>query len=465
MLPNNYNDYSIITSNFNSNYYDLLGQKENLGFNLQTLSRLSWSDIGDYFSTLINEIGLGLNVSNISSRSGGGPMFSEPNLTNQYVYDMMLRIPGERPKEGTIKERITKKYGFDVSYADDDNLRRLDKNITSSRINIVTDNSFNEIADRYNADAITLGPNIIFAKDKFNSQTPQGMALLVHELTHIYQLKKLHDSPYGNYHNPANSLKNKWEQEALNNEQFAYELLTDSNKLYENALSYGKIHAMYDQNMVSSFVLPYHIANNYDINGDYNDNRVNNARKTSVDLTTILEIVSKKNSSFEQVGSSLGDIESYRYPTLLPSFFTIPRLDLLPSNKSPYLNTTSSDSLAYNNYPDLSFGNMLNPTKNDIVSRTTTNNSANSKYYVNNSSSNSISYPITPLFAEHSRNIDMNSALGSDSSQHTSVSLPPAMDNPLSSNTVNLDIEAIAEKVYQILYNKIKIQRARRGIR
>ena len=102
VLPNNYNDYSIITSNFNSNYYDLLGQKENLGFNLQTLSRLSWSDIGDYFSTLINEIGLGLNVSNISSRSGGGPMFSEPNLTNQYVYDMMLRIPGKKTEPANL---------------------------------------------------------------------------------------------------------------------------------------------------------------------------------------------------------------------------------------------------------------------------------------------------------------------------------------------------------------------------
>ena len=64
-IPNNYNSNSNITSII-SNYYDLFGQKENLGFNLQTLSRLSWSDIGDYFTTLINEMGLGQNVSNIS---------------------------------------------------------------------------------------------------------------------------------------------------------------------------------------------------------------------------------------------------------------------------------------------------------------------------------------------------------------------------------------------------------------
>ena len=50
--PNNYNDNRNISSIINSNYYDLLRQKENLGFNLQTLSRLSWSDIGDYFQIL-----------------------------------------------------------------------------------------------------------------------------------------------------------------------------------------------------------------------------------------------------------------------------------------------------------------------------------------------------------------------------------------------------------------------------
>jgi hypothetical protein len=70
-------------------------------------------------------------------------------------------------------------------------------------------------------------------------------------------------------------------------------------------------------------------------------------------------------------------------------------------------------------------------------------------------------HPITPLFAERNRNIDL------DSSQHTPISPPPSsppMDNS-SSNIVNLDIQAIAEKVYQILQDKIKIQRARRGMR
>jgi hypothetical protein len=92
-----------------------------------------------------------------------------------------------------------------------------------------------------------------------------------------------------------------------------------------------------------------------------------------------------------------------------------------------------------------------------------TNDIANGNY--NNISINS-THPVTPLLAERSRNIDL------DSIQHAPTSLPtpppsppPAMDNYSSSNIVNLDIQAIAEKVYQILHDKIKIQRARRGIR
>ena len=85
------------------------------------------------------------------------------------------------------------------------------------------------------------------------------MALLVHELTHIYQLKKLHDFPVGNYRNTANRLKDTWEQEALDNEQFTYDLLTYSRtKLNQNALPYSNIHAISYNHMVSSLVHLYH---------------------------------------------------------------------------------------------------------------------------------------------------------------------------------------------------------------
>ena len=283
--PNNYKD-NRNSSIINSNYYGLLRQNDNLGFNLQTLSRLSWTDIGSYFSTLINGMGLGQNISD------SGHIYSEPNLANQFVYDMMLGIPGG-VEDGTLNEKQkNRKDETDVSYASDHSLSRLEKNITSSKLNIISDNSFDEMLNRYNADAITLGPNIIFATDKFNTYTPQGMALLVHELTHAYQLKKLHELPVGDFRNAANRLNDSWEQEALDNEQFAYNFLTYTNKLNQIALPYSNIDAIYDNHMVS-IGSPYHNADSYDTHADYDKSSLNYA-KTSIDLTTIIEMISKK---------------------------------------------------------------------------------------------------------------------------------------------------------------------------
>src|SRR5262245_31041592 len=117
-------------------YNSLFGHRGSLGFNLQALSRLSWFDIGDYFSTLLSELGLvGQNDKNNSIE-----ISSISSLLTPYEY---------------------------------------------GKVNIITDNELSEIPGKYNADAITIGSNIIFRKDKFNAHSPQGIALLVHELTHI----------------------------------------------------------------------------------------------------------------------------------------------------------------------------------------------------------------------------------------------------------------------------------------
>ena len=87
---------------------NILGRRDQL---LRTIyDRLSWSDIGDYFSNLINEMGLGMNVSNVSNSNSSvsNPIYSEPNLANQFVYyNTMFRIPGEGT-EGTNLSRRKK---------------------------------------------------------------------------------------------------------------------------------------------------------------------------------------------------------------------------------------------------------------------------------------------------------------------------------------------------------------------
>ena len=260
--------------NTDKDYNNFPGQKKDLGFNLQTLSRLSWSDIGDYFSNLINEVGLGLNVrdiinsssisnnSSINDISGNiSPLYFEPSLANQFVYGTKSKIPVEKEDDRIREAKITKRYLMDIYDTYRYNIYRHNTNIASPQINIITDNSFSEIADRYNADAVTLGPNVIFAKNKFDSHSPRGIALLVHELTHIYQLKKLQDFPQGNYHDSVARFKDEWEQEALLNEQFTYDLLTFPTTLYQNALPYSDIQAMSYNNIVSSIAPPYYLAN------------------------------------------------------------------------------------------------------------------------------------------------------------------------------------------------------------
>ena len=131
---------------------------------------------------------------------------------------------------------------------------------------------------------------------------------------------------------------------------------------------------------------------------------------------------------------------------------------MFPSNKNPYPTNASSHSFAYN-YPDLSFSNITNSSINNI-----TNTiyhcyeivllliiSLSSNY--NNIDMNNSTNPITPLFAERNRNIDLDSSYNRITPLSPSSLYPLTMDNS-SSNIVNLDIEAIAEKVYQILHRQ-----------
>ena len=54
----------------------------------------------------------------LADSRNSNPIYSEPNLANQFVYyNMMLRIPGEREEDRNIKERITKKYLNRISNA------------------------------------------------------------------------------------------------------------------------------------------------------------------------------------------------------------------------------------------------------------------------------------------------------------------------------------------------------------
>ncbi len=54
-------------------------------------------------------------------------------------------------------------------------------------VRIHTDFVADSIARALDADALTIGKHIFFASGKFNLSTPEGIALLGHELTHVHQ--------------------------------------------------------------------------------------------------------------------------------------------------------------------------------------------------------------------------------------------------------------------------------------
>ncbi len=56
-------------------------------------------------------------------------------------------------------------------------------------IDVHTGTYANRLTHLFNADAITLGNEIFFAESKFDLINPKGIALLVHELTHINQMQ------------------------------------------------------------------------------------------------------------------------------------------------------------------------------------------------------------------------------------------------------------------------------------
>ena len=138
-------------------------------------------------------------------------------------------------------------------------------------------------------------------------------------------------------HNTASGLKNRWEQEALGNEQLTYDLLTSSTRSYQNALPYSYLQTMSYGNMVSPATSPYraltsphNLESGYYFNAEYDSNRFNYITRHDVDLTTIFDIISRINGPAEQLRSSLKDIGSYDYPTLITPTISVINPDLFP---------------------------------------------------------------------------------------------------------------------------------------
>jgi hypothetical protein len=351
------------------------------------------------------------------------------------------------------------------------------KNTDTSKINIFIDSLTNGLTNKYNADAITFGSNIIFAKDKFDIHTPQGISLLMHELTHVYQLRQLqnyHSSE--NINNIAYNLKDSLEKEAQDTEQYFYNYFllslknqqTDKKKYFSNDFS-----NRFNNPIISNL----HSTNYYTINNtDKNYNRLNNMPISDLSLANNLRFNLESDSS------------SKLMPFLTESIFKEnnfninPRLPSLGDSLHSFQGNNAIQEDNYNpsnsSYPYLSFNiiNYVNNSNSFVTSKANNNSStstiaaatAASKGAAANTADNNNNYPVMPFFlAERSRNISADNSIDLSSNQQSQISIP--FISPINNTSMPrfsiYDIEIIAEKVYQILQNKIKIQRVRRGIR
>lgn len=83
------------------------------------------------------------------------------------------------------------------------------------QLRVYSDSLLNELLDKHNAHAMTLGSDIYIRSDKYHPETTEGLALLGHEMTHVAQ----------QYSEPLLPIINDTgihETEALNNEKLVH---------------------------------------------------------------------------------------------------------------------------------------------------------------------------------------------------------------------------------------------------
>ncbi len=364
---------------------------------------------------------------------------------------------------------------------------------SNSNLKIYSDDKTSKILRTFNADAMTLGQNILFSKDKFNLRTPTGFALLIHELTHVQQLRESNSL----YSNESGIKTNKqipsslWEKEALDNEKLSlkYYKYLDKKQVENSSLKYGLKKSIHNNGMNDHIQGNSHNVGtvNNGITGHKNDDLDVDLSYTKAridDLTKPVSIERTNNSSFSGPlefgrGESKNDLETNNKPD--KTFSEI---------SSPFNNDIGVQdySKSFNiSVPYLSFGDTLETggKVTDHLSLSDSNNVFPSSpspplsnpplFYIPSStsstfpslpsqpSSNSIPYS-GQLFAETNRAI--NSSENPQSPITQNQILPTPASNGHSTLQLNsLDLESIAEKVYQLIQSNIKIQKARIGIR
>lgn len=131
------------------------------------------------------------NSSHIHRFSGQSNQMSDEAIGN---VNKVFSRPG-RPLDTSLKNDMEQRFGYDFS-----------------QVRVHTGSIAEQSAKEVNANAYTVGTNIVFGEGRFSSQTRDGRRLLAHELTHVVQQSgnECSFNDHGNEKNRVAGLSCNW---------------------------------------------------------------------------------------------------------------------------------------------------------------------------------------------------------------------------------------------------------------
>jgi hypothetical protein len=280
-------------------------------------------------------------------------------------------------------------------------------------ISIHTGSFANRLTNSLGANAVTIGRNIFFARGKYNPKTPEGLALIVHELTHIKQQQNNTNLQKGNLGVTQHA---SLEKEALGNERKA---------------------------------LNYFLRYSYLINNRYK------LPAYSLQSNANSMIMSDRAS----IKMSENPIPLYETRYIATMANLLNSLPFSSSNLEMKNNANHSNDLAHQagGYNPIISKSYKNVSLNGLES----SNSVELKYSAHPNQVPAPKAVITPLLAENTRSLDSSPVRSAPSQLPTSS--PPSLTPTTVARTP--DIHRLADQVYDLIEQKIKMQRDKRGFR
>jgi len=271
----------------------------------------------------------------------------------------------------------------------------------------------NKLTKSLNADAVTLGNDIFFSDGKFNLDTPDGLALFSHELTHVIQNKILSKKQKA-----LDSIQyREFEKDAQANENF---ILTQFSANQNN----DTLHISDNENLID-----------FNSSSPLASNRISN-------------LIAKPLLANHKLSIQNSHIHPITNDNFYNSNINRSNFEKLSTNIFNHSRTIkpSSDKKSITNVPNSSFSN--NPVRLTFLNNKKTEVVDNS---IHNNHGNSMQTRLVPMLAGSNRSTEANNA----ASQPT----------PTNENEMQFDINKLADRVYAIIVNRIKLERDRIGYR